>query len=55
METQSLRPAGELSRAAQIAPPSNETRRLHSFQDLPVSVVHVSTGPLGGVARRDHT
>ncbi|MES2661411.1 MAG: hypothetical protein V4689_22515 [Verrucomicrobiota bacterium] len=37
------------------APPSTQTREFHTLQDLPDSVARVSSGPLGWVARRDHS
>ncbi|RYD85992.1 MAG: hypothetical protein EOP84_00585 [Verrucomicrobiaceae bacterium] len=32
-----------------------EPQTLHTFADLPASVGQVSAGPLGAVARRDHS
>ncbi len=55
METQTPNPtAGETRDAASTSQP-NTHQEFHSFLELPVSVAHVSRGPLGGVARQDHT
>lgn len=40
---------------SQPAAVPDESRILHSLHDIPSSVGQVSTGPLGAVARRDHT
>lgn len=36
-------------------PQPYENREFHTLQDIPVSVAHVSTGPLGAVERQDHS